>query len=385
MVESLEAAETLNLWRPLLWLAGAVLTGLVIELVLLRWVHRWVSQTEWGLDDVIVGALRGMPFFWFTLLGIYIILPGSVLGPFLVGYIDEVIAILVIVSLTIVAYRLVTGLISLYAGTRELPSVSILNNLIRAITLLIGLLVILTYMGVSVTPALAALGVTSLAVSLALQETLSNLFSGVLLVASNQFRAGDYVRLNTGEEGYVVDISWRTTQIRSLANNMIVVPNAAMTSAVATNYYTPGKELSILFDIGVSYDSDLEHVEEVTIDVASEVMREVTGGVPDSEPFIRYNNFDDFAIKFTVIMRGKEFVDQYLIKHEFVKRLHLRYREEGIVIPFPISTLHTPGSEPVKVLNFVERNGQSAQDAAADGDEQSPRPAKGDSGSAAPV
>ena len=92
-------------------------------------------------------------------------------------------------------------------------------------------------------------------------------------------------------------------------------------------------------NVGVDYDSDLEHVERVTCDVARDVMRTVPGAVAQFEPFIRYHTFGESSIDFTVILRASEFVDQYLVKHEFVKRLHQRYRQEGITIPFPIRTL----------------------------------------------
>jgi small-conductance mechanosensitive channel len=98
-------------------------------------------------------------------------------------------------------------------------------------------------------------------------------------------------------------------------------------------------------DIGVSYDSDLLKVEEVTKDVARGIMRTISGGVPDFEPFIRYHTFGDSSIKFTVILRGQEFVDQFLIKHEFIKTLQARFREEGIEIPFPIRTVYLQTKE----------------------------------------
>jgi small-conductance mechanosensitive channel len=134
-----------------------------------------------------------------------------------------------------------------------------------------------------------------------------------------------------------------------------------MTSAIVVNYYDPAQELSILIEVGVSYDSDLEHVERVTIAVCREVMEEVAGGVIDFEPFIRYHTFDDFSINFTVIVRGQEYVNQYLIKHEFIKRLHRRYNEEGIVIPFPIRTLHPYDSQPLHVTGLTAHNGRRGQ------------------------
>jgi small-conductance mechanosensitive channel len=101
----------------------------------------------------------------------------------------------------------------------------------------------------------------------------------------------------------------------------------------------PSQDLAVLVDVGVDYASDLWHVEQVVMEVGREVMAEVPGGVPEFEPFIRYHTFGESSINFTVILRAKEFVDQYLVKHEFVKHLHARFNQEGIVIPFPIRTI----------------------------------------------
>jgi small-conductance mechanosensitive channel len=135
-------------------------------------------------------------------------------------------------------------------------------------------------------------------------------------------------------------VSWRYTTIRELPNNLTVVPNAKLASSILTNYYLPDLELAVLVPVGVSYASDLARVEAVTVEVGREVMREVAGGVPEFEPFIRYNEFGASSVNFTVILRGREVVDQHLIRHEFIKRLHRRYQAEGIEIPFPIRTLH---------------------------------------------
>jgi small-conductance mechanosensitive channel len=133
-----------------------------------------------------------------------------------------------------------------------------------------------------------------------------------------------------------------------LPNNTVLVPNAKLAQAIVINYHLPDKELAVLVNVGVDYESDLEQVERVTCDVARDVMRTVPGGVPQFEPFIRYHTFGESSIDFTVILRASEFVDQYLVKHEFVKRLHQRYRHEGIAIPFPIRTLVQRDGETVR-------------------------------------
>jgi len=191
---------------------------------------------------------------------------------------------------------------------------------------------------------LTALGVGSLAVALALQDTLANLFAGFYIILARQIRSGDYVQLDSGQEGYVTDIGWRSCTIRQLAGNLIVVPNLKLSQAIVINYNQPEKDLAVLVQAGVGYEMDLARVERVTVEVAAEVMREVAGGVPEFEPFIRYHTFGDSRIQFSVIMRGREFVDRFLIMHEFIKRLHSRYQKEGIAIPYPQRVVHWNGN-----------------------------------------
>ncbi|MGO4423967.1 mechanosensitive ion channel family protein, partial [Streptomyces sp. MCAF7] len=152
-----------------------------------------------------------------------------------------------------------------------------------------------------------------------------------------------------GEEGYVVDINWRNTTVRQLPDNLVIIPNAKLAGAITTNYNQPEEQMSIMIQARVDYDSDLEQVERVSLDVAAEVMAEVSGGVPDHEPAVRFHTFGEAGIDFSVILRVQEFSDQFLIKHEFLKRLHQRYRTEGIEIPLPVRTvvLQQPGPIPV--------------------------------------
>jgi small-conductance mechanosensitive channel len=259
-----------------------------------------------------------------------------------VGTIHKVLLALVIFSVTVVLANIIGSLIKTYSSKVEgaLPVTSLTQNISKIIIFVIGILVILNSLGISITPILAALGVGGLAVALALQDTLSNLFAGFYITVARQVRAGDYVKLESGEEGYVTDITWRTTTIRMLPNNMVLVPNEKLIKSIIINYYMPDKEMAVLVEVGVHYNSDLKRVEQVTCEVGREVMKEVQGGVPEFAPFIRYHTFGDSSINFTVILRGKEFADQYLIKHEFIKKLHERYAREGIVIPYPIRAIN---------------------------------------------
>jgi small-conductance mechanosensitive channel len=210
----------------------------------------------------------------------------------------------------------------------------------KIVVIVVGAMIVLDNLGISLTPLLTTLGISSLAVAIALQDTLGNFFAGLYIKADRPIEIGHYVKLQTGEEGYVERIGWRSTRVRMISNNMVVVPNSKLVQDNITNYYLPNKELAVLVEVGVAYDSDLEKVERVTREMAQEVLRAVPGTVAEFDPFIRYHTFSESSINFTVILRAREFTDSFLIKHEFIKRLHARYEKEGITLPFPTRTVY---------------------------------------------
>lgn len=321
-----------------IFILGGFLLGILFEKIILRALKKIALRTKWEGDELILSALEHWIIFWFVLTGLYAGLAVLRLQAGIFHVSEKIIRILYILSATLVLAKVTVNYITVFTKkhTGILPSTTIFTNLAQILVILIGLLIILHSLGISITPILTALGVGGLAVALALQETLSNFFAGFHILMSRQVKLGDYVRLESGEEGYVTDISWRNTTIRELSNNLIIIPNAKFAQSIVKNYFLPQNDMAVVVQLGVDYQSDLEKVEKVTIEVAKEVMKEVKGGVPEFEPFIRYHTFGDFAIQFSVILRCKEFTDQYLIKHEFIKRLHRRYQKEGIVIPVPI-------------------------------------------------
>jgi len=344
MTESREiiSQDILRLALPLAALLLVMVFGYVLRGIVFKRLTRWSQNTKSNIDNIIVSAIRGPIIIWFFMLGIYIALQFPELPENTVNIAGKILLALGLFSATMVLANIASGLINEYAGKWDsaLPGMSLTKTIIRIAIFGIGILVILNAVGISVTPILATLGVGGLAVALALQDTLSNLFAGFHIVLNRIVKVGDYIKLDSGEEGYVTDINWRNTKIKMLANNVVLIPNAKLAQSNVTNYYLPDKDLAVLVNVGVHYNSDLKKVEKITCEVGKEVMREVQGGVPEFDPFIRYNTFGDSSIGFTVILRGKEYVDQYLIKHEFVKRLHQRYAEQGIVIPYPIRAVN---------------------------------------------
>ncbi len=317
--------------------AGAWLLGWVLTRLLLPRVAQVFSRTKTNLDDILLAALKPHIPLWFLLLGLVVGLR-HIMGPWeLMFWIYRSVTALFILSVTIALSAILTGILAESAKTwgDGSQSSSLVQNAIRIIVISLGLLVIASNVGIAITPIITALGVGSLAVALALQPTLSNLFAGFQITLARKVRIGDFIELESGQTGYVEDIDWRTTQIRELPNNLYIVPNAKLADLIVRNYSMPVDEQSVVIPVGVSYDSDLAFVEKVTIEVARETLRHVQGGVGEFEPFTRYNQFGDSSINFSVILRVQTFVDRYLTTHEFVKRLHARYAQEGIEIPFP--------------------------------------------------
>ena len=330
---------------PLAWTVGTLaatwMIGHLLGAIVMARVPRWVTGRQRRVTESASQILRKRLPWWSLLIGAWLAAgywPLTAEGHLMVGRTAFVLGAL---SVTFAMAALASQSVETYGAliSPALPVSSLTRNVAWALIAVLGLLVILNALGLSITPMLTALGVGGLAVALALQEPLANFFAGLFITLAGQIRVGDYVKLDSGQEGYVLDFSWRSTRLRMLANNLIVVPNAKLAQAIVVNHHLPSEDLAVLVDVGVDYASDLSHVERVVADVGRDVMREVAGGVPEFEPFIRYHTFGGSSIDFTVILRATEFVDQYLIKHEFVKRLHTRFNDEGIIIPFPIRTI----------------------------------------------
>ncbi|MCC6347545.1 MAG: mechanosensitive ion channel, partial [Nitrospirales bacterium] len=148
---------------------------------------------------------------------------------------------MVLFSFTIAAANFAGMIFKSYIRKSSFPlsTTGLAYGVLKGTTLLLGLLIILSFLGISIAPLITALGIGGLAVALALKDTLSNLFAGLHILMERSLRIGDFVRLDAGQEGYIEDITWRTTRIRTLANNMVVIPNDKLAQSVVTNYCLP--------------------------------------------------------------------------------------------------------------------------------------------------
>ncbi len=326
--------------------AAAVLSAavlLAIRGVVFRMLHRWTESTATELDDIIVKSIRMPSIYWCIAVGLHIGVGVSGIQEEYVLYFSKAIYVIVILSVTFAAANLAGRMFKNYVrkSNLPLPTTGLAYGVLKGTILAVGILIALGVLGISVAPLLTALGVGGLAVALALQDTLANLFAGMHILVEKSIRVGDFVKLETGQEGYVEDITWRTTRIKMLPNNMVIIPNNKLAQSIVTNYYLPEKRMALLIPVSASYSSSPEHVEKALIEEAKKAAGEVPGLLGDPEPFVRFiPGFGESSLDFTLICQVREFTDQYLVQHELRERILKRFRREGIAIPFPHRTVY---------------------------------------------
>ena len=316
--------------------------GLAIERVVRSFLQRKAEKTRTEWDDWVASeGFHWVPSLLLAVAATRVLMtvrpPAATVEPLVTT------GLKVVLVLAAIRVGVDLGLASLRLRQKRLghQGVSILRNTLVGVALTAGVLVVLDQLGISVAPLLATLGVGALALALALQPTLGNIFAGIQLVAAAQFQIGDFVRVNeAGVEGYVTDIGWRTTTLRTLLDNYVIIPNSQLADSVLTNLYTPDPRVRLSIGVGVHYDTDLEEAERIAREVIREVQNETEAGVPGFEGDIRWTAFGDSAITFDAILQARKPMDRFGVASAFIKRLHRRYNEADIEIPYPIRNLY---------------------------------------------
>lgn len=231
---------------PLLVFLATYIVGLWARRRVFRAFERWAQSKKWEGYRIIADATRSPFLHWFLILGTFIAVQISALQPAQKAFADKILATLFIISVTWVCITLSDRLLRLYVGRvpRLHTSQTAIVNAVRITLAVLGVLIILDAWGAPTTPIVVLLAVAILVAALSFRDTLMNFISGLQLVQSEQIKVGDYIKLETGESGHVVDINWKDTQIRSLDGNLIIVPNSRLLQSAVTNYGRPLKKAS---------------------------------------------------------------------------------------------------------------------------------------------
>jgi small-conductance mechanosensitive channel len=332
---------------PLLWPAIAFVVVSVIALLFRAAfgsaLRRWLGPAT---VEVFLDTIRLPSILWCLVFGLFVALEMVELPRRMAEQLHTILEAAVILSVTFTVAS-VLGSLAATAGERNALGIAItglVRTAVRGVVLLVGLLVLLDALGVQITPLLTALGVGGLAVALALQDTLSNLFAGIHLLADKPIRVGDYVKIADTIEGYVVDVGWRSTRVRMLQNNVVIVPNKRVAESTIINYDMPERRMALLVRVSVGYGADPDRIEQILVDEAQKAAGQIPTLLTEPAPSAKLiPGFGAYSLDFTLVCQVASFVDQFDVQHEVRKRILARFRAEGIEMPYPIQVVENRG------------------------------------------
>jgi len=324
--------DVTRLW-PLVYVAAGVVVGFFVERIFSFGLVR-AAKRRWPAIAAGMDALSVAIFVWIVLIGIYATILSYDLKPETLDFVRKLLLAIALAAGTYVAGRGTLGFVATYTlGTgKVLPSASLLATFAELLVFVLGGMIVLNSVGISITPLLTALGVGGLAVGLSLSAPLSNLFAGLLIIASHQLRPGDYVKFDSGVEGWVVDITWYSTSLRDRSDNLIVMPNSKVTTSSFTNYDLPDPHLTLQLNGSLASGADLSAAEQQIAAAAADALRNC-GVSSRTEPYVRFVDFTDSRINFAAFLSAESVDTEPALKNEFIKCLHARALQDPKALP----------------------------------------------------
>lgn len=341
------------------FLIAAGIANIVFRIAISRWQRR--APDTLGVQ--ILTTLRGPAALFIAICGLFLalLMLTGLNAPLysLISHWDEWIRkawlVVAIVEVAYVVHKLLDTLLRWYSRNiaaltetklddRLLPP---LRRVLPLLTYSLAALMGLAVFNIPISPILATIGIGGLAIALAVQPTLANFFAGTYVVTEGELNVGDYIELHGGPAGYVVEVGWRSAKIRTMYNNLVIIPNSRMADSIITNYYSPTPAIDVLVYCGVSYDSDLQHVEDIARAAAQNLVDASPYAVKDSEPWFGFEEFGDSNITFWIFVRAKDRLGSFVLTSDLVKAIHSRLTEEGIEINYPVRKLIYPDGSAV--------------------------------------
>ena len=342
------------------WLAPAMAGAILLVSFIAAWIFnklvypiitRFVRWTPSDLGTILVRAIRIPLSFGIVVLGGYLAFTVPLnLSDNQQLAVTTATSLLGIILGIIAASSVISGALDWYleniAGRTQSTLDDQLIPLLRRVAVVLvyglGTLLILDQLNVNINPLIAGLGIGGLAVALAIQPTLSNLFAGTYVLTEGVISSGDFIELENGMSGYVIDVGWRSTRIRTFQNNLVVIPNSRFAETIFTNFQRPVAALNVVVSCGVSYDSDLYQVERVCKEVMKEVLDMDPNANKDFGGFFGYDSFGDSNVNFWLFVQAKDRAASFGLKNALMQLLHQRFKDLDIVINYPVRTLQFP-------------------------------------------
>jgi small-conductance mechanosensitive channel len=295
---------------------------------------RWLSRLGGDRADKTPPPSLGVPIGGAILVGgLVLVLPELALPGRLGRGLLSAFNIVFVLACALGVSRIAVAALSEYAARNPAvsPALGVTRGIVRTVVAVLAAITALESIGVPVAPLLTTLGIGSLAVALALQETLANFFAGLHLLADRPVRPGDYIKVLEGAEGFVETIGWRSSRLRTTTKNIVIVPNVKLAQAILTNFHLPVANVAMTIALTVASDSDAAAVERMFNDELARASAEVDD-LRDSKPVVRLTDITDAGQVWQCVLEVKDVEAQKLAGHEIRKRLLARLRREKIAL-----------------------------------------------------
>lgn len=328
-------------------LLGSYLAARFLSFLFGRVIARAAKRSVTTFDDRLLSAIKRPVTYALFLIGCYVAAHRSPLPRAWARRLDELLFVLGVLLISLALIRTWAIFIEWYTtqstaaqagkvGTQFAP---LLSKLGRAILILLCVITILQQLGVNVASLVVSLGVGSLAVGLAAQETLANLFAGFTLTLDRPFSVGDRIQLTTGEVGDVEVIGMRSTRIRTPDETVVIIPNSVLVKDRLVNLSRPTRQLVVRIDASVAYGTDLVLAKQVLAEAARSTAY-ASGGM---EPVVILTQLGESGVTLRIVLTARDYNEAHLARSEVLEAIYRRFAQLGIEVPIPVRRIIQEG------------------------------------------
>jgi MscS family membrane protein len=315
------------------------ITSRLIIIVAEKIFLKYALKTKTTIDEEIIKITSKPISIFILLVGFRMFFTGIWSRELWGGYIDKLIASLMIIIAVFTAVKIIDLLIDHWSkGWAKKTKNHIDSQLVllihRTITVacyVTAALWVLAAWGIEVGPLLAGLGIGGLALALALQPTLSNIFGGVSLILDKAIKVGDTIKLQSGEGGTVYDIGLRSTKIKTWNNQIIIISNSKLVDSMVTNFNQPDRTIRIDIEFGVAYGSKIDKVKKIALDC----LKGEKNIIKTPEPKVWFTEMDDSSLNFKLMFYADDLNNKWTTHQNVITKLYESLNKNRVTIPFP--------------------------------------------------
>ncbi len=346
-----------GLFKIVIIIAVSILSYFLLKIFLQQVGRKIVSVTRSDIDDKILEFLDKFLARMIIIIAIYFTAEalGMYLGEKALQIVNGLLFTIVVIIATSLTIRF-TILISDYYLKRTAQKTGteidrefgpLVNRIIQIVFFLTGLLIILDHFQIDAKGLVATLGIGSLAVALAAQDTLSNMIAGFVIMFDRPFRPGDRIRTPDGTVGEITEIGLRSVKLLDFEKNLHIIPNSEIVKSTVINYSYPNPLIRVRVDVGVAYGSDLKRVKEIILDV----FKNHPTITNDPEPAVYFINFGESSLDLMCVGYVPHYTEAWKTAEEIRLKIYEAFEQAGIEIPFPQRVVYLPDFHEKKEMN----------------------------------